>query len=101
MVVDERLPVAEVARTFGVTPQTVYKWLRRYRAAGDPGFFWSPRFVHGANPPRAPIQAVFVVRRHPAIADASRAHGPEGPGADATLEDSLCSLRSSGRRWGG
>ena len=30
-VFDERRPVRQVAREFGVTPKTVYKWLRRYK----------------------------------------------------------------------
>jgi transposase len=54
MVVDERLPVAAVARTFGVAPQTVYKWLRRYHAAGTSGLMdrsCGPLHPHRKYPP--------------------------------------------------
>ena len=45
-VVEKQWPVSEVARGFGVSRGTVYKWLRRYRAAGAAGL------VDGSSRPR-------------------------------------------------
>jgi transposase InsO family protein len=36
-VLEERRPVASVAEEFGVSPSTVYKWVRRYCAGGEAG----------------------------------------------------------------
>lgn len=36
-VLEDRRPVAEVAAEMGVSPTTVYKWIRRYCAAGEAG----------------------------------------------------------------
>jgi len=33
-VLEQAEPVRDTAESFGVSPQTVYKWLRRYRALG-------------------------------------------------------------------
>lgn len=36
-VLEERRPVADVAAAMGVSRSTVYKWIRRYCAAGEAG----------------------------------------------------------------
>ncbi len=36
-VLEERRPVVEVAEEFGVSRSTLYKWIRRYIAAGEAG----------------------------------------------------------------
>ena len=54
MVGDQRLPVATVARTFGVSPRTVCTWLHRYRVAGKPGLVdrsSGPLHPHRKYPP--------------------------------------------------
>lgn len=54
VVVEQGLPAARVAEAFRVSPQTVHKWLRRYRSAGLPGLRdlpCIPHHVHRKYPP--------------------------------------------------
>jgi transposase-like protein len=53
MVLDQKRLVSEVAATFGVSSQTVYKWVRRQRTAGPSGLVdrtCRPRRIHRKYP---------------------------------------------------
>ena len=52
-IIHEGLPVREAAKAQGVSPRTAYKWLKRYREAGEAGLFdrsSRPRCSPGRTP---------------------------------------------------
>lgn len=54
LVVERGQPAGEVAETFGVSPQTVFKWLRRHREGGLPSLdnrSCRPRRIYRKYPP--------------------------------------------------
>ena len=66
--VKEGASVTEISRTFGVSRKTVYKWLARYRAEGEPGLAdRSRRPQHRPHQTAPEIEAAVVALRqqHP------------------------------------
>ena len=68
-VLEDGLPVTEVAIRHGVSRQTVHTWLRRYREAGMAGLVdrsrRPPRCAHlGASPHRMKGTSILVERRY-------------------------------------
>ena len=54
--------VAELARRFGVSRKTAYKWIDRYREGGDDALVDRPRTPH-RSPSRTPPKVEAVVLR--------------------------------------
>ena len=71
-VVADREPVALVAAALHVSPGTVYKWLRRYHAAGAAGLL-----DRSSRPHRSPRQTAAYVVRRIVRRRAQRQSGPE------------------------
>ena len=67
-VVVDGAPVTEVARRYGVTRQTLHRWLRRYAAAGLAGLVDQssmPRSCPHQMPAEVEAQVVAMRRAHP------------------------------------
>jgi transposase InsO family protein len=65
LVLEEGLALTEAAEAAGVSARTARKWVRRYRAEGDPGLFdrsSAPRTVANVTPPRR-VEAIAALRR--------------------------------------
>jgi transposase len=64
----EGVPVTEVAGRYGVTRQTVHRWLRRYARSGLAGLVdrpSTPRSCPHQMPPELEAQVVALRRAHP------------------------------------
>ena len=66
------VPVTEVAERYGVSRQSVYAWLGRYRDEGPPGLADRSHNVH-AHPWQIPAEL------EAAVCELRRAHRPSGP----------------------
>ena len=66
---DVQVPVAELCRRFGISRQTGYVWLRRYRVEGEAGLVDRSRRPrsHPWSTSEVMVEVVCAVRRaHPA-----------------------------------
>jgi transposase InsO family protein len=61
-VLEEKRPPREVAADFGVSVRTVYKWLARFRAEGEPGLLDRPSTAR-ALPHRLPPAWVALIEK--------------------------------------
>ena len=65
-------PVAHVAEQLGISRATAYKWVRRYRAEGEPGLF-----DRSARPHRSPRQLSPAAEAEILAARATWRYGPD------------------------
>lgn len=92
MVLGEGLSIAALARRFGVSRKTVYKWRERYRRQGDAGLADRSRRPHGC-PHRTPERverAVLDLRaRHPRWGGRKLHHRLKRMGMDAPAPSTI------------
>ncbi|SMR77874.1 leucine-zipper of insertion element IS481, partial [Marinobacterium sediminicola] len=58
----KRQPVRDIASTFGISTHTVYKWIARYREAGEAGLESASSRPH-ASPRQMPKQWVELIQK--------------------------------------